>query len=88
LFLNKKDATEYFDMYIGEMQDWETQLGILLSGPVLCLEVRGQDAVQNFKQTGAEINKKFFDPWGGSPLMFTEFEGEGVLECEYFFRLI
>ena len=40
------------------------------------------------KAFSKDLNKQFYDSRGGAPVFVTEFEGEGVLECEYFFRLI
>jgi len=101
-FLERKEADEFFELYKGILPDYNAMIDQCISGPLIALEIRQENAVQQFKQLcGA------FDPTSGrgkgeantlrtrygnsrvqNAVHCTDLPDEGTLDCEFFFVIL
>ncbi|XP_069105017.1 nucleoside diphosphate kinase homolog 7-like [Argopecten irradians] len=99
--MEKANAEEFFEVYKGVVQEYGAMVNELTSGPCIALEVRAKDAPVTFRQmvgpTDPEIARhlrprtlraKFGTDKIQNAVHCTDLPEDGVLEVEYFFRIL
>jgi len=100
-YLNKTTAEEFFDVYKGVLPEYAGIIEHISSGPIIALEVRQEDAVNQLRAlvgpSDPEIAKelrpntlraKFGIDRVKNALHCTDLVEDGVLEVQYFFELL
>jgi len=100
-YLDKPTAEEFWDVYKGVLVEYNPLLEHLSSGPIIVMEVRQENVIQNFRKlagpTDPEIAKhlrpntiraKFGHERVRNAVHCTDMPEDGVIECEYFFKAL
>ncbi len=100
-FLNKTTAEEFFDVYKGVLPEYAGVIEHIASGPILALEVRQDDAVNQLRalvgphdpEIAKELRPNTLRAMFGTDRVknavhCTDLAEDGVLEVQYFFELL
>ena len=97
-FLERQEAEEFFDLYKGIHPEFNSMIDHCVSGPIIALEIRQENAVESFKQICGPLNpakaekSSIRGTFGVDRVLnavhCTDLPDEGLLECEYFFVLM
>lgn len=101
-FLNKNNASEFFEVYKGVMPEYNLMTDYVSSaGPVIVMEIRQDDCVQKLRKFCGPhdpVDAKNYNPeslrakYGVDKIKnavhCTDLVEDGLLECEYFFVLL
>ena len=97
-FLERNEAEEFFELYKGVHPEYNSMIDQCVSGPIIALEVRQENAVTSFKQIcgaldpvraeGNTIRGQFGQDRVCNAVHCTDLPDEGTLDCEYFFVLM
>ena len=99
--LDKPTAEEFLEVYKGVLPEFTAVVDHLTSGPCIALEVRQENVVNSFRQLAGPLDPevaKHLRPntlranYGSDRVLnavhCTDLPEDGVLECEYFFRIL
>jgi nucleoside-diphosphate kinase len=99
--LDKPTAEEFLDVYKGVLPEFTALVDHLTSGPCIAMEVRQENVVSSFRQLAGPLDPevaKHLRPntlragYGSDRVLnavhCTDLPEDGVLECEYFFRIL
>ena len=99
--LDRAIAGEFFELYRDVLQDYKHHLDELVSGPVIALEIRAEDAVNTFRKSAGPfdvemanelfpgtLRAKFGDSNVRNAVHCTDLETDGQSECKYFFDVL
>eukprot|EP01012_Entosiphon_sulcatum_P032129 TRINITY_DN4088_c0_g1_i1.p1 TRINITY_DN4088_c0_g1~~TRINITY_DN4088_c0_g1_i1.p1 ORF type:complete len:384 (-),score=64.18 TRINITY_DN4088_c0_g1_i1:74-1225(-) len=99
--LRPEDGEDFLEVYKGVLPEYRQLLDQLVSGPCWALEVRAENAVQAFRQTCGphdpeiarvlrpdSLRARFGVDKVKNAVHCTDLAEDGVLESEFFFRLI
>jgi len=100
-YLDRECAVEFFDVYRGVLPRYEEVAKHLIDGPVVALQIVGDNAVEEFREmcgpTNVELAKvlrpKTFRATFGKDIAMnavhcTDLPEDGQLECKYFFDIL
>jgi nucleoside-diphosphate kinase len=101
LHLDKPSAEEFLEVYKGVLPEFTAMVDHLTSGPCIVMEIRQENVVNAFRQLAGPLDPevaKHLRPntirasFGTDRVMnavhCTDLPEDGVLECEYFFRIL
>ncbi|KAJ4462803.1 putative Nucleoside diphosphate kinase 7 [Paratrimastix pyriformis] len=99
--LDRANASEFLEVYRTVVPEYTSMVDELCNGPVVVCEVRGENVVPSFRELCGPVDPevaKHIRPqsvrarWGESKIRnavhCTDLPEDGVLECEYFFRIL
>ena len=102
-FLERNEAEGFFELYKGIHPEYNPMIDQCISGPMIALEIRQENAVNSFKQicgimdpikgrtqNGEQttIRAQFGIDRVQNAVHCTDLPDEGTLDCEYFFVLM
>ena len=100
-YLDRECAVEFFDVYRGVLPQYGEIVQHLIDGPVVALQLVGENVVENFREFAGPINvevagilrpKTLRAVWGHdfakNAVHATDLEEDGGLECKYFFDIL
>ena len=99
--LDKPSAEEFLEIYKGVLPEYVQMVDQLSSGPCIVMEVRQENVVSSFRQFVGPIDPEVAKDLRPNSLRAqfgvdrvqnglhcTDLNEDGVLECEYFFRIL
>lgn len=99
--LDRAIAEEFFGLYKGTVADYGHHIDELISGPVVAIEIRAEDAVNTFRKSAgpydiemakelfpASIRARFGEDNVRNGVHCTDLETDGKSECSYFFDVL
>lgn len=100
-YLDRPSVEEFWDVYKGVLAEYVPMIEHLSSGPIIAMEIRQENVVQAFRElvgpTDPEIAKhlrpntiraQFGHDRVKNAVHCTDMPEDGVLECEYFFKIL
>jgi nucleoside-diphosphate kinase len=99
--LDKPTAEEFFEVYKGVLPEFVPMVDHMTSGPCIALEIRQENAVQSFRELCGPLDPEVARHLRPNTIRAqygldrvrngvhcTDLPEDGVLECEYFFRIL
>jgi len=99
--LDRAVAGEFFELYRDVVDGFRAHLDELVSGPIVALEIRAEDAVQTFRKSAgpydvemakelfpSSLRAKFGDSNVRNAVHCTDLPTDGKSECSYFFDIL
>ncbi|XP_067669784.1 nucleoside diphosphate kinase homolog 7-like [Haliotis asinina] len=99
--MQKANAEEFYEVYKGVVQEYNGMVAELTSGPCIALEVRAQDASNTFREMAGPADPEiarhlrprtlralFGSDKVRNAVHCTDLPEDGLLEVEYFFRIL
>lgn len=100
-YMEKANAEEFYEVYKGVVQEYPGMVAELTAGPCIAMEIRAQDAVSAFREmvgpADPEIARHlrprtlralFGKDKINNAVHCTDLPEDGILEVEYFFRML
>jgi len=100
-YLDRELAVEFYDVYRGVLPQYEHMVAHLIDGPVVALQIVGNNIVEDFREMCGPVNvelaktirpKTFRAVYGTdfakSAVHCTDLPEDGKLECKYFFDIL
>ncbi|CAG9327550.1 NME7_4 [Blepharisma stoltei] len=101
IHLDKPSAEEFLDVYKNILPEFVSLVDQLISGPCICLEIRQENVVQSFRDLCGPLDPEIARHLRPNTIRArygvdrvqnavhcTDLPEDGVLECEYFFRVL
>lgn len=101
LYLDKPTSEEFFEIYKGVLPEFTAMIDHVTSGPCVVMEIRQENAVASFRRLAGPLDPQVAkelrlgsirSTYGldrvQNAVHCTDLPEDGVLECEYFFRIL
>ncbi|OMJ91988.1 hypothetical protein SteCoe_5304 [Stentor coeruleus] len=99
--LDKPTAEEFFEVYKGVLPEFTAMVDHMTSGPCIAMEIRQENVVNAFRQVSGPLDPEVAKHLRSNTIRAafgidrvqnavhcTDLPEDGVLECEYFFRIL